>query len=493
MLVEQLEQIKSTPIGARTKVERNKLLKIEKKIDRMISHNHPYTQLSRQLIADDNLTFTGSGTDQFALYTETSTSGIWMTSIEIQNFRALSFLQITFPDSFTDTAEEPWVMLLGENGLGKSSVLKAIALPYIVASGRAAEVLDPLACVYDKARPARGHVRISFSNGHEVMVKFGSKIDGFEMSGSMPDIPLLGYGATRLTPPSNHKESTVPAKIRLENLFDPRAPLTDAEPWLTDTKRISSKKFNNLSSALLTLMAAGDNSTIERKMGRLYMRVGNSRVPLRDMSDGYQSVVALAADIMVNLAGDWDNMSSAEGTVLLDEIEVHLHPKWKMEIVSSLRQVFPRVRFVVTTHDPLCLHDLNEGELHRLFRDTSTQAINVIQLDVPKGLRADQLLTGAWFGLTSTLDEDTRDLFQEYTDLLRQESTPNNQLEIRRLQRELKNRTGGIGETSIERVALGVVADLVDEESQSRDWNPKEARNSILARMRSIRSSSKKT
>ena len=60
--------------------------------------------------------------------------------------------------------------------------------------------------------------------------------------------------------------------------------------------------------------------------------------------------------------------------VLLDEIEVHLHPRWQIGIVEALRHAFPRVRFIASTHSPLCLHGLEREEIRKLAAVTSSNA-----------------------------------------------------------------------------------------------------------------------
>ena len=99
------------------------------------------------------------------------------------------------------------------------------------------------------------------------------------------------------------------------------------------------------------------------------------RVPLEDLSDGYQSVVALATDLMLSLLARWPSVDVAEGTVLIDELGAHLHPRWRMRIVTSLRQVFPRVQFLSSTHDPLCLRGLGDGEVVVVKRDEAGEIV----------------------------------------------------------------------------------------------------------------------
>src|SRR5262249_49949599 len=109
----------------------------------------------------------------------------------------------------------------------------------------------------------------------------------------------------------------------------------------------------------------------------------------------------MVADIAFCVSEKWGSIKDAEAIVLLDEIEVHLHPRWKMTIVERLRRCFPRLSFIATTHDPLCLRGLRKNEIMVLRRDAG--AISPLT-DIPDldGFRADQLLTSPLFDLVTT-------------------------------------------------------------------------------------------
>ena len=164
----------------------------------------------------------------------------------------------------------------------------------------------------------------------------------------------------------------------------------------------------------LLALESDDRLVRNRRAGRVDVEAFGLRVPLEHLSDGYQSVVALATDLMITLLRQWPSVDAAEGTVLIDELGAHLHPRWRMRIVPSLRQVFPRVQFLTSTHDPLCLRGLGDGEVVVVKRDPDGQVIAVTDLPSVAGLRVDQLLTSEHFGLNSTIDPELDALFAEY-------------------------------------------------------------------------------
>jgi predicted ATP-binding protein involved in virulence len=123
-------------------------------------------------------------------------------------------------------------------------------------------------------------------------------------------------------------------------------------------------------------------------------------------------------DIMKLTHSWWEAPESAEGIVLVDELDAHLHPRWKMQVVSHLRAAFPRLQFLVSSHEPLTLRGLDKGEVVVLRRTPKDGVIGLTDLPSPKALRVDQLLTSEFFGMNSTIEPETERLFTEYYALL---------------------------------------------------------------------------
>ncbi len=94
---------------------------------------------------------------------------------------------------------------------------------------------------------------------------------------------------------------------------------------------------------------------------------GNNTMPITMLSAGYQSLLW----IVMNLAYRWallnpditDNVNEAKGIVLIDEIDMHLHPKWKWNIVKALEETFPHIQFILTTHSPIVISSCKNEHL----------------------------------------------------------------------------------------------------------------------------------
>jgi len=167
-----------------------------------------------------------------------------------------------------------------------------------------------------------------------------------------------------------------------------------------------------------------------------------------------------------------------EGLVLVDEIDLHLHPRWQRTILRQLKEVFPRLSFVVTTHNPLTLLGADAGEIV-VLRESADGRPAAKQFDLPPGIRADRILTGEWFGLPYTVDDDTIALIEKHQKMLLDgvvEDAP----ERRDLEEQLAGRYGAYADTSIDRMALEVAAELM------RDRKPRTAedRKDLQERLR---------
>lgn len=115
------------------------------------------------------------------------------------------------------------------------------------------------------------------------------------------------------------------------------------------------------------------------------------RVPAAWLSQGYQSIIAWLADVVGQIlleAGGQVEAEQMEGCVLVDEIDMYLHPTWQLRLIPALKRVFPRIQFIATTHSPMVLTALGAEEVWLLSHDAEG---SVIAQPAP---RSPALLTG---------------------------------------------------------------------------------------------------
>lgn len=208
----------------------------------------------------------------------------------------------------------------------------------------------------------------------------------------------------------------------------------------------------------------------------------------RELSDGQKNLLGLFSDLARRCADlnphfGADAPALTEGVVLIDELDLHLHPTWQRRIVDLLRAVFPKLQFIVGTHAPQVLTDARPGEI-LVLRDRDGQP-EPMQIDIPPGLTADQVLTGPWYGLESTLDDDTLGLLRRHMELLRlTEPTPPELAERAGLLEMLRRRLRGFGDTSEERMAQSLIAELSADDPPLTQEDRADLRARVMERLR---------
>jgi len=153
----------------------------------------------------------------------------------------------------------------------------------------------------------------------------------------------------------------------------------ESEAWKTlSNLKVSSRdsQLTAVRSAIAAFMPGFTNLRVQRKP-RLHMAIDKDGVTFNvaQLSQGEKSMLALTGDIARRLAmmnPSLDNPLHGEGIVLIDEVDLHLHPEWQFNLIQRLSKTFPNCQFVLTTQSPLVIADakealvyaLRDGELH---------------------------------------------------------------------------------------------------------------------------------
>ncbi|MEA9608020.1 AAA family ATPase [Xanthomonas campestris pv. plantaginis] len=118
---------------------------------------------------------------------------------------------------------------------------------------------------------------------------------------------------------------------------------------------------------------------------RVYLSVEGRMIELGELSSGFASVVKLFQAIISGYAGfsNSKDLQNQPGVVLIDEIESHLHVGWQVSIVRHLKALFPNTQFFISTHSPLVLTQLEQGEAYLLERDSADGVVRSSVIDSP--------------------------------------------------------------------------------------------------------------
>ena len=163
-----------------------------------------------------------------------------------------------------------------------------------------------------------------------------------------------------------------------------------------------------ISNALTTFLGGFENLRVQEKPLRLLVDKAGVALDLSQLSDGERSFLAMICDLgrRLTLANPLlDDPLHGAGVVLIDELELHLHPKWQREAREKLRRTFPNIQFIATTHSPFVIQALRPGELINLdpkefgeYADKSIEDIaeTVMGVELPqKSARYHQMMRAA--------------------------------------------------------------------------------------------------
>jgi uncharacterized protein (TIGR02646 family) len=354
----------------------------------------------------------------------------WLESIHIDHFKGIERLDLELTKRRGTRSDlAPCAVLLGENSVGKSSLLQAVAITLMEARDRKALKLDPEDFLsreegnWQLTRAGMANVTLRFTDGAQARLRYeASGRASFEIKSDFPCI-ILAYGSRRFFVERGAKRKGGHLN---KTLFDPLATLPDPGIWL---RTVDEHTFDAVARAMREVLALRkDDSIFRTEHGNVLVRAHGRESPVERMSDGYRSLFAMAVDIMRNMLETWDNLEYARGIVLIDEIETHLHPRWKMQVMPALRSAMPQVQFIATTHDPLCLRGIKNGEVHVLYRDDHGRVRLVNDLPDIETLRAEQILTSDYFGLWTTADVEQETVLMRLAAL---GGRPENELNVR--------------------------------------------------------------
>ncbi len=386
---------------------------------------------------------------------------MYAKSIAIYGFKCFGKADIEFryPGRSEEGLEHPNInLILGDNGGGKSSVLRAIAIaalaPALINAGfvayrlvrrdasggvagdsllklrgvlEATELPTPPSEATTKgARRAQPKTPRPREFLARLKANPRSQIDQLSLE-STPDNPIsdliyddfspaffvVGYGATRRVESGNFSSSSEDKRRgrryqRVASLFEDHVALRPLQSWfpsLSDTRK--SEVIDLLASALpdsirFTGALEGDDYVFTFE---------GVPTPFPALSDGYKAFLGWVSDLVGHMVSVSEGRSLAElsGIVLVDEIDLHLHPSWQRDVVARLARAFPRFQFVFTSHSPLVAASVRSSNVIVTGIDSSGLP-NLQQMEETLyGRSIEAVLMSPYFGLDSARPADARE------------------------------------------------------------------------------------
>jgi energy-coupling factor transporter ATP-binding protein EcfA2 len=391
--------------------------------------------------------------------------------------------------------DQKWNIVLGDNGSGKSTILKAIAISILgedakTSAGRLVRAGKPFGEITLSTERNKYRTIVTPTNGTARVESIPGR--AFESEGWL----AMGFPPLRTVSWSRPKAAEAQTKGRPtpDDLLplvvgdpDPRLDklkqwIVNLDYWIKDAKsrgedygryqRLLDDFFEVV--AVLTTGQKVEFVDVTAQTNEIRIKTQDGILPLESLSQGMTSLigwVGILLQRLYELYGDDENPRHQYALVLMDEIDAHLHPAWQQTLVRNLSQVFPQIQFIATTHSPLIVAGMNPEQIKRFARDEDG---HLAQLPVGEEMmlgRADQILTGDLFGLQTTfsLNDDLQKDKDEYHKLLAlDQRTESEELRFQKLRKSLRTRIPMSGEGPVERKAIQLVTELIKDESDGR-------------------------
>jgi predicted ATP-binding protein involved in virulence len=404
---------------------------------------------------------------------------MFLQSIKLENIRSIEHLELFFNAESDQTRR--WTLLLGENGTGKSSVLRSIALVTAGSAALSELLLKPDSWIRLGAKECRIHAELVTADGEKREISLGwgrgqnirevfdqnaptlDRLDA-ALKHSMRNYFTVGYGASRRL--GNAKFSTqnfdVFQQKRARNvatLFSNDAVMNPLDVWAMDLEyRKSRQGFEIVKQTISEILPEVKISRIDREKRELLFETADGELPLEQLSDGYQNMAGWCGDLLYRITetyGDYKHPLKARGLLLIDELDLHLHPIWQRILKDFLVEKMPNFQIIATTHSPLTAQEAGEKELYFLRRHRDTNAAELEQYaGAPNKLFTHQMLLTPAFGLETVNSKKVEEMRREFRNLSDQpesELKPKDKRRLRDLETELSEIPDWTRETELDR------------------------------------------
>ncbi|WP_161967548.1 AAA family ATPase [Fimbriiglobus ruber] len=363
-------------------------------------------------------------------------------------------------------------LLLGDNASGKTTVLQSIALSSLGPAARESQIgFRPFVRVNSPSDPPRqpdernrAFVTSSFllhsqdyTSRTQLNYQPGERVEGrirIHKEGELESIHFVppgqdddlwqpvyrssndsffcvAYGATRRVDLDQAggqgpfgKTSFLRGQ-RVQSVFQEAYQLYPLQYWLPALKGTNRKRFKQIIKILSHLLKSGSYS-FDGKMREdeyVFSR-GGTAIKFQNLSDGYRAFIGWVADLLYHMSFACPpdkSLLEMQGVVMVDEIDLHLHPRWQMKVVRTIAKTFPNLQFIFTSHSPLVASSLEWMNIITLKTSPTRNVTKDRRFSEGiHGLDADQVLISNFFGLATTRTDEKASRLDRLTERARE-------------------------------------------------------------------------
>ncbi|MDQ7075003.1 MAG: AAA family ATPase [Gammaproteobacteria bacterium] len=394
--------------------------------------------------------------------------------LQIQNFKGFENKEFHFDSNMN--------VLIGDNGSGKSSVLDAVAFVLgtfflgvdgatpralkehekrrLMVAANSLEIQLPFKISVNHTLNGKSYQwhrstdkaiggASSYKNARP-LIDIAKQMTAAVRAGTPINLPLIAYyGTARLAREQHQKPAYKKQGSRLDGYYSAldssslRRKFLEWFKTLEDDKLKFNKNeslYNAFTNVITEMIPEWTKIHFSWSLDDLIGQLNNERwVSFNMLSDGYQNIIRLAADIAyraitLNPHLGSQAITQTAGVVLVDEIDMHLHPSWQKRIIADLKRTFPNIQFIVTTHSPFIVQSLRTNELINLDCASgetpftkSLEEITETEMQVEQPRRSQQFLNmqqlaSDYFdliqqGKTASTDETTQKIKQQLDEI----------------------------------------------------------------------------
>lgn len=340
----------------------------------------------------------------------------YIDKAEIKNFYAIN-------EVYLDFNESKEVYFLGENGDGKSLILMALYLTF-----RGNFITERT------EKEKTGRISDIIRENIKLVLKgTDSRDNEYDIKKNLYLNNIYAYGTHRGRTDSDNYE-----QYGFMSLFSSKEELINPETWLQKQKLIElesnksdhktnlNKSISELENIFMELLEKNVEVQVNGN-GVKFIEKGRS-LEFEQLSEGYKSIIIFVVDLLYRLSNsefrNKKDIFQSTAVVLVDEIELHLHPKWQRVLIGKLRTIFPNIQFIFTTHSPTIIQGAGEDAIiYRVYRNKDDGMTKVSDPYFRKNLdhlMVNTLVTSPLFDLedsrmdTNNEDSDTSENYLMY-------------------------------------------------------------------------------
>jgi predicted ATP-binding protein involved in virulence len=358
---------------------------------------------------------------------------IALKSFHIKNYRGIIDTKV---DNIPPNTQ--WIFLTGENGFGKTSVLQGIAM--------VASPVFQLQSYYYK------HIEEKQSEKPEILIDFicygvpsyavypnftVDDLKGNANNSQLIDITskIIAYGSTRLRVSGGTTKEVMDDYSSVDSLFSNNTLLINIEEQFNGWYSNYREGYEQLVKIFKTLLPRLGKISVDRdpktKLNKttyyeedLEHNIFGEGVIFNDLAAGYKNILAMIGDMIIRFSQTQsvEDLKNLIGIVLIDEIDLHLHPKYQKLFVQKLTELFPKIQFIVSTHSPIPLLGSPPNSVIINVSRTREDGIKAELLDIDFSvLTPNAILSSPIFGFQDLIPDSksddkmirTEDTFQE--------------------------------------------------------------------------------